>query len=80
VLSSLDIRCLVLTGIATSGVVLSTLRQAADLDFALTVLRVGCADADLEVHRVLLDKVFPRQASVLSVDEWIDTLAAARGI
>ena len=66
---------LVLAGIATSGVVLSTLRQAADLDFALTVLRDGCADADQEVHRVLLDKVFPRQAEVLTVDDWVRRLS-----
>ncbi len=65
------VRNLVLAGIATSGVVLSTLRQAADLDYGLTVLRDGCADADEEVHRVLLDKVFRRQADVLGVDEWI---------
>ncbi|HXA33190.1 MAG TPA: isochorismatase family cysteine hydrolase [Acidimicrobiales bacterium] len=72
VLRSLEVDSLVLTGIATSGVVLSTLRQAADLDYQLTVLHDGCADADPEVHRVLLDKVFPRQASVLSVGEWIE--------
>ena len=60
---------LVLAGIATSGVVLSTLRRAADLDYGLTVLRDGCADADEGVHRVLLDKVFRRQADVLRVDE-----------
>jgi nicotinamidase-related amidase len=77
VLSSLDVRSLVLTGIATSGVVLSTLRQAADRDFDVTVLRDGCADADPEVHRVLLDKVFPRQAAVLGVDEWIESLSAS---
>src|SRR5690348_17878292 len=47
---------LVLCGISTSGVVLSTLRQAADLDFGLTVLRDACADADDEVHRVLTEK------------------------
>ncbi|MEU6123699.1 cysteine hydrolase [Streptomyces sp. NPDC047123] len=62
---------LVLTGIATSGVVLSTLRQAADLDHHLTVLADGCADADAEVHRVLTEKVFPRQADVSTVDAWI---------
>jgi nicotinamidase-related amidase len=74
VLRSLDIDSLVLTGIATSGVVLSTLRQAADLDYGLTVLQDCCADGDAEVHRVLLDKVFPRQASVLSAAEWRATL------
>jgi nicotinamidase-related amidase len=68
------VRTLVLTGISTSGVVLSTLRQAADLDYGLTVLRDGCADADEEVHRVLLDKVFPRQADVLTVDEWVGAI------
>jgi nicotinamidase-related amidase len=74
VLRSLEVDSLVLTGIATSGVVLSTLRQAADLDFKLTVLRDGCADTDPEVHGLLMDKVFPRQAAVLSTAEWIDQL------
>jgi nicotinamidase-related amidase len=77
VLRSLGVDSLVLTGIATSGVVLSTLRQAADLDYDLTVLRDGCADADPEVHRVLLDKVFPRQAAVLSINEWVEQLGAS---
>jgi nicotinamidase-related amidase len=71
VLRSLDASSLVLAGIATSGVVLSTLRQAADLDFGLTVLADACADQDPEVHRVLLEKVFPRQATVLTTDDWI---------
>ena len=66
---------LVLAGIATSGVVLSTVRQAADLDFALTVLADGCGDADQEVHRVLCEKVFPRQATVTTVADWIASLA-----
>ncbi|MFF1574570.1 cysteine hydrolase family protein [Leifsonia sp. NPDC058292] len=61
---------LVLTGIATSGVVLSTVRQAADLDFRLTVLADACGDLDPEVHRVLTEKIFPRQATVTTVDEW----------
>ncbi|HEX3795929.1 MAG TPA: isochorismatase family cysteine hydrolase [Acidimicrobiales bacterium] len=77
VLRSLDVDGLVLSGIATSGVVLSTLRQAADLDYRLTVLRDGCADADPEVHRVLLEKVFPRQAAVLETDQWIAGLGGA---
>jgi len=72
VLRSLGVDSLVLSGIATSGVVPSTLRQAADLDYRLTVLRDGCADMDPEVHRVLTEKVFPRQASVVSVAEWAE--------
>jgi nicotinamidase-related amidase len=78
VLRSLGVDSLVLAGIATSGVVLSTLRQAADLDYELTVLRDGCADADPEVHRVLLEKVFPRQASVITTEEWTSQVTSAR--
>jgi nicotinamidase-related amidase len=74
VLRSLGVDALVLCGIATSGVVLSTLRQAADLDFRLTVLRDGCVDADEEVHRVLMDKLFPRQAVVELACEWVARL------
>lgn len=70
VLRAGGIDSLVLTGIATSGVVLSTLRQAADLDFRLTVLSDACLDADPEVHRVLTEKVFPRQADVIPVAQW----------
>lgn len=65
---------LILAGISTSGVVLSTLRQAADLDYRLTVLADACADPDGEVHRVLTEKVFPRQALVTTTDEWIASL------
>jgi len=34
------------------------------------VLADGCLDADPEVHRVLMEKVFPRQADVISVADW----------
>lgn len=74
VLRSKGITRLVLTGVATSGVVLSTLRQAADLDFELVVLADGCADTDPEVQRVLMEKVFPMQATVTSIKEWVADL------
>jgi nicotinamidase-related amidase len=68
---------LVLTGISTSGVVLSTLREAVDKDYELTVLSDLCADRDEEVHRVLTEKVFPRHAEVLSSAEWLSRLRGA---
>jgi nicotinamidase-related amidase len=71
-----NIDSLVLCGIATSGVVLSTIRQAADLDYTLTVLSDACLDADPEVHNVLMTKVFVRQATVLTVEEWTSQLAS----
>lgn len=76
-LRSLGVTHLVLSGIATSGVVLSTLREAADRDYDLTVLSDACTDADDEVHRVLTQKVFPRQAEVLSVAEWTRRLSCS---
>ena len=75
VLRAGEIRHLVLCGIATSGVVLSTVREAADKDYRLTVLADLCADTDAEVHSVLTTKVFPRQAQVTSAAEWITSLA-----
>jgi nicotinamidase-related amidase len=78
ILRSRQIDTLVLSGISTSGVVLSTLREAADKDYGLIVLSDVCLDADPEVHQVLMEKVFPRQADVLTVDEWVATLTVAR--
>jgi nicotinamidase-related amidase len=59
-----------LTGIVTSGVVLSTLREAADKDYRITVLSDGCADRETEVHEFLINRIFPRQADVITIDEW----------
>jgi nicotinamidase-related amidase len=72
ILRAFGVQHLVLTGIATSGVVLSTVREASDKDYRLTVLADCCADGDEEVHKVLTTKVFPRQADVLSLEEWLN--------
>lgn len=71
ILRAQGIERLVLMGLATSGIVLSTLRRAFDLDYHCTVLADACADRDEEIHRVLMHKVFAQQAKVLSVDTWI---------
>ncbi len=71
ILRAQNIRHLVLTGISTSGVILSTLREAADKDYRLTVISDCCADREEEVHRVLLQQVFPRQADVIGLEDWI---------
>jgi nicotinamidase-related amidase len=69
VLRANGVETMVLAGIATSGVVLSTLRHAADADYRLVVVRDCCSDRDEEVHRVLMEKVFPRQAAVVTAEE-----------
>lgn len=72
-LSAQRIGHLVLAGVATSGVVLSTVRWAADLDYRLTVVADACLDRDEEVHRVLTGKVFPMQADVTTTHEALTT-------
>jgi nicotinamidase-related amidase len=57
---------LVLAGVHTSGVVLSTVRHAGDLDYRLVVVRDCCADPDAELHSMLLDRVIARQAAVVT--------------
>ena len=71
ILRAKEVETLVLLGIATSGVVLSTLRQAADSDYRCIVLKDCCADRDAEVHRCLVEKVFPMQAAVVTSEEFL---------
>jgi len=75
VLRARDLTTLILLGVSTSGVVLSTVRWAADADYDLVVVEDGCLDGDDEVHRVLTQKVFPRQAQVVSAAEVCAALA-----
>jgi nicotinamidase-related amidase len=74
VLRANGIDTLVLCGISTGGVVLSTLRHAADADYRLVVVADCCADRDPEVHRVLTEKVFPRQATVTTAEGAVGAL------
>lgn len=69
---------LVLLGIATSGVVLSTVRVAADLDYEMHVIGDCCADRDPAVHQILLEKVFATTAPVITADEFIAALERRR--
>lgn len=71
ILRAKEIDTLVLYGIATSGVVLSTLLEAADRDYRLAVIGDCCGDLDPEVHSCLMDKVFPRRATILTAAEFI---------
>ncbi len=76
ILRARGVNKLVLFGISTSGVVLSTVRWAADMDYSLAVVSDACADRDAEVNRVLLDKVFPWQATVITSQEFLTTVGA----
>jgi nicotinamidase-related amidase len=63
------ITSLILAGISTSGVVLSTLRDAADRDYQVFVLSDACADREPCVHGFLTEKIFPRQADVITTTQ-----------
>jgi nicotinamidase-related amidase len=58
---------LLLAGISTSGVVLSTVRDAHDRDYRLFVLADATADPLADVHEALIEKILPRQAEVIEV-------------
>jgi len=68
-LQDVGVDTLVLAGISTSGVVLSTVIEAHDLDYRVFVLADGCADTDAEVHAFLLEKILPRRADVITLAE-----------
>lgn len=65
---------LVVMGVATSGCVLSAVRWAADINYKFIVLADACSDGDPEVHRVLTEKVYPRQGTVMTTQQFIDAI------
>ncbi|MBO1416508.1 cysteine hydrolase family protein [Streptomyces sp. FH025] len=68
-LTDRGIDTLVLTGLSTNGVVLSTLLDAADRDYRVLVVSDCVADHDAELHEVLLNKVFPSRGHVIDTAE-----------
>jgi len=80
ILRANSIDTLVMFGIASSGVVLSTVRWAADMDYNLFVVSDACADIDEDVHRLLTEKVFPRQATMLTTEEFLNAIGRKAGI
>jgi nicotinamidase-related amidase len=72
ILRARNIDTLVLFGIATSGVVLSTLLEAGDADYRVFAIKDCCADMDAELHACLIGKLFPRQAVVLTASEFLE--------
>lgn len=75
VLRAHGIDTLVMCGVTTGGVVLSTLRFAADMDYRCFVIQDCCADRDPDVHRCLVEKIFPRQALVINSSQFKSSLA-----
>lgn len=68
-LQAKGIDTLLLAGISTSGVVLSAVRDGHDRDYRLVVVSDLCADPQADVHDFLIERIFPRQADVITSDE-----------
>ena len=74
ILTRQDVDTLVLMGVGTSGCVLTTVRFAADMHYKLVVISDCCLDHDDEVQRVLMGKIFPRQASVITAKQFLQAM------
>ena len=77
ILRAWDLHTLVLFGIATSGVVLSTLLDACDRDYNSYVISDCCADTNLELHDALIRGLFPKRGEVLTAVEFKAALPSA---
>ncbi|MGC2402387.1 MAG: isochorismatase family cysteine hydrolase [Acidobacteriaceae bacterium] len=75
ILRAKEIDTLILFGIATSGVVLSTFLHASDQDYRLIVVKDCCADLDAGGHNYLVERLFPSLATVTTSAQLIDALA-----
>lgn len=78
VLRANEIDTLVMFGIATSGVVLSTLLHAFDSDYRSIVIADCCADRDTELHSVLLNHLFAQRGEVLTAEQFVNALHNAQ--
>ena len=74
ILRSQGVTNLVLAGVATSGVVLSTFCAATDEDYGITMLSDACADPNTGLNKDLMTNLFPLSATVLTVDAWAASL------
>jgi nicotinamidase-related amidase len=74
-LRSRGIDTLLLAGISTSGVVLSTVRDGHDRDYRLIVISDLCADPEPDIHEFLVERIFPRQAEVIDRAELHERLS-----
>jgi nicotinamidase-related amidase len=70
ILRSQGIENLVFFGISTSGIVLSTVRHAYDLDYRCTIIEDACCDPDPDTHRFLMEKIYPKQATVIKLQDF----------
>jgi nicotinamidase-related amidase len=62
---------IVITGVATNLSVEETVRNAAALDFAVTVLEDCCASNNQAMHEFAITQIFPKFATVSNSEEYL---------
>ena len=75
-LQELGIDTLILAGISTSGVVLSTVRDALDRDYEIYVLADSIADHDPQLHDALVERLLRQSVNVIDTGD-LPSLAGA---
>jgi nicotinamidase-related amidase len=68
-LAARGIDTLILVGIASTGVVLSSVAHASDADFRLYTVKDCCYDPDPIVHEHLFATAFETRTTVLSLEQ-----------
>ncbi len=76
-LSAQGIDSLIMVGIASTGVVLSSVAYASDADFRLYTVKDCCYDPDQVVHEHLFSTAFDSRTTVLSIEDAVSWLAQA---
>ncbi|MOA66048.1 Isochorismatase family protein [compost metagenome] len=74
-LSAQGIDTLMMVGIASTGVVLSSVAYASDADFRLLTVKDCCYDPDEVVHERLFATAFESRTTVLTLAEALALLA-----
>ena len=74
-LTARGIDSLIMAGIASTGVVLSSVAYASDADFRLYTVKDCCYDPDLVVHEHLFSTAFASRTTVLSLADALTLLA-----
>ncbi|HDR8932099.1 isochorismatase family cysteine hydrolase [Burkholderia vietnamiensis] len=74
-LAARSIDTLILVGIASTGVVLSSVAHASDADFRLYTVKDCCYDPDPIVHEHLFATAFETRTTVLSLEQALRLLA-----
>lgn len=74
-LSAQGIDSLIMVGIASTGVMLSSVAYASDADFRLFTVKDCCYDPDQVVHEHLFSTAFDSRTTVLSLADALQLLA-----